>query len=79
MGSGHVSHRRTSALNDHLDHSFVVFKRCTAGLYPENNVRLWSRDLDLTIDRLNLLHVSWYFRCYLTPLRKDVMSNSLGS
>ena len=26
VGSGHVSHRWTSALNDHLDHGFVVLK-----------------------------------------------------
>ena len=26
MGPGHVSHRRTSALYDHFDHSFIVFK-----------------------------------------------------
>ena len=26
MGTGHVSHHRTSALYDHLDHSFIVFK-----------------------------------------------------
>ena len=26
VGSGHVSHRRTSAFDDHLDHCFVVFK-----------------------------------------------------
>ena len=26
LGSGHVSHRRTSALNDHLDHCFIFFK-----------------------------------------------------
>ena len=26
VGSGHVSHRWTSALNDHLDHGFVVFE-----------------------------------------------------
>ena len=25
-GSGHVSHRRTSAFTDHFDHGFVVFK-----------------------------------------------------
>ena len=25
VGSGHVSHRWTSALNDHFDHCFVVF------------------------------------------------------
>ena len=24
--SGHMSHRRTSTFNDHLDHCFVVFK-----------------------------------------------------
>ena len=26
VGSGHVPHRRTSALYDHFDHSFIVFK-----------------------------------------------------
>ena len=26
VGSGHVSHRWTSAHNDHLDHGFVVFE-----------------------------------------------------
>ena len=26
MGSGHVSHRRTSSFHDHFDHGFVVFK-----------------------------------------------------
>ena len=26
MGAGHVSHRRTSAFDDHLYHSFVVFE-----------------------------------------------------
>ena len=26
VGSGHVSHRRTSSLNYHFDHCFVVFK-----------------------------------------------------
>ena len=26
LGSGHVSHRWTSAFNDHVDHSFIVFK-----------------------------------------------------
>ena len=25
VGSGHVSHRRTYALCDHFDHSFIVF------------------------------------------------------
>ena len=26
VGSGHVSHLRTSVLDDHLDHSLVVFR-----------------------------------------------------
>ena len=26
MGAGHVSHRRTSAFDDHLYHSFVIFE-----------------------------------------------------
>ena len=26
MGSGHVSHRRTSSFNNHFDHGFVIFK-----------------------------------------------------
>ena len=26
VGSGNVSHRRTSTFNDHLDHSFIVLK-----------------------------------------------------
>ena len=26
LGSGHVSHSRASALNDHLDHCFIVFE-----------------------------------------------------
>ena len=29
VGSGHVSHRRTPALDDHLDHRFIVLKKCT--------------------------------------------------
>ena len=26
VGSGNVSHRRTSAFNDHFDHCFIVFE-----------------------------------------------------
>ena len=29
VGSWHVSHRRISVLNNHFDHSFVVFKKST--------------------------------------------------
>ena len=31
VGSGHVSHRRTSVFNDHLDHCFIVFKNVRHG------------------------------------------------
>ena len=31
MGSRHVSHRRTSSFDDHLYHSFVVFKNVQLG------------------------------------------------
>ena len=31
VGSGHVSHRRTSAFTDRLDHCFVVFKNVKHG------------------------------------------------
>ena len=29
VGSGHLSHRWTSAVYDHFDHSLIVFKKCT--------------------------------------------------
>ena len=29
--SGHMSHRKTSAFDDHLDHSFTVFKNVQQG------------------------------------------------
>ena len=32
LGSGHVSHRSTSAFNDHFDHSFIIFKNVKLGL-----------------------------------------------
>ena len=31
MGSEHVSHRRTSAFDDHLDHCFIIFKNAKHG------------------------------------------------
>ena len=39
VGSGHVSHSRTSAFDDHFDHRFIVFKNTTA-LHLEKSVRL---------------------------------------
>ena len=31
VGSGHVSHRRTSTFDDHLDHFFIVFENVKHG------------------------------------------------
>ena len=34
VGSGHVSHHRTSSFDDHLDHTFVVLKNVKLGFDP---------------------------------------------
>ena len=39
VGSGYVSHCRTSAFDDHLNHCFVVFKKCRASHRIE---KTWS-------------------------------------
>ena len=61
VGSWHVSHRWTSASDDHLDHCFVVFKNAQPGLCPENNVRLWSHDLDFDHSQTNIQRNNFRF------------------
>ena len=60
-----MSHSRTSALNDHVDHSFVFcLRNCTTGLCPEKRVRLLSHDLDLTKDHAISRGSFWFvFGC----------------
>ena len=42
MGAGHVSHRRASAFDDHLYHSFVIFENVQ--IPSQRHVR--SKELD---------------------------------
>ena len=46
VGSGHVSHRNTSALYDHFEHSFIIFK----------NVQL-SFEMRRTCGGVNVIHI----------------------
>ena len=40
VGSGHVSHSRTSTFDDHFDHRFFVIDKYTTALHIEKNLRL---------------------------------------
>ena len=40
VGSGYVSRGWTSALDDHLDHRFIIFKKCRASHQNEKTSRL---------------------------------------
>ena len=51
VSSSNVSHCWTSALNDHLDHSFVIFKKCITETHLEKSVRLWYNGPNATIDQ----------------------------
>ena len=54
LGSGHVSHRRTSALNDHLDHCFIFFRNVQLKLRIEKSSAL----VDIVIHIRQLIHFS---------------------
>ena len=50
VGCGHMSHCWTSSFDDHLDESFVVFKKnCTTETHLEKNVFCWVRYPHITI------------------------------
>ena len=39
-GPGHVTHRRTSAFENHLDYRFIILKKCKARRQNEKVLRL---------------------------------------
>ena len=49
MASGDMSQCRTSASDDHLDHSFVVFKDVQHSFFCEGNSRLREQNPHSTI------------------------------
>ena len=51
VGSGHVSHRRTSSFYDHLDHGFAVFKNVQLRLALRKNVCWWVHNPHQNIDQ----------------------------
>ena len=58
-GAGHMSHRRTSALNDHVDHSFVLSSKMYNWAFALRRVCVCG---DFTTDQHfgHLLSTTWY-------------------
>ena len=62
VGSGHVSHCWTPSFDNHLDDSFVVFKKCTTESRLEKQMRWWVRNSHLTSAQplaFSLLVMEW--------------------
>ena len=57
---GHVSHRRTSALDDHFDHDVIVFKKCRASHKIEKTSRLRKHNRHCIIQDRRAELESWF-------------------
>ena len=63
LGSGHVSHRKTSAVHDHFDHCFIMY---TTETRLEKNVCLWERGPQATTVQYLGFPFVWVWICDFT-------------
>ena len=66
VGSGYMSLCWTSALDDHLDHRFIIFQKCEASHRIEKNSCLRKHNQRcLFQDRCAELVLTWFWVCFL--------------
>ena len=65
VGSGNVSHCCTSALDDHLDHGFIIFKDVQ---HRTNSRKLRVRWHTVNIAQINIVVLGWNLGCVLVVL-----------
>ena len=63
VGSGNMSHCKTSSLYDHLDHRFVVFKDVPQSFLPRRN-HVWGNKINIVLNHQSFHEFSFALEIY---------------